>query len=86
MRAMSRKLIGYLWTCGDPSCGCTQPVIDEVWEDADGEHRERFFEGTFYADPAPYEYEFLAEELAEAAQRHGLAQDSFDPERWERDL
>ena len=100
-----RRLIGYIWDCGDSDCECRQPVIDEVWlvkvcyyeskspQDEPleevvvwEERRERFWEGTWMAEPASWDMEVLRDELTGACERHNMERDGWNSDRWEREL
>ena len=90
----ARRLIGYLWRCDDPTCNCTQPVIEEhsinptsVYTKVEKTKEvERNWEGTFLSDPSPAEEEILLDELAGECRRHRMVEDHLEPGRWERDI
>lgn len=90
-----RRLVGFLWDCGDPACDCRQPLIVERWlqlhhlpngvEEWD-DREERVWEGTWFAEPASWDFEEMRDELTDACERHNMERDSWDSDRWEREL
>jgi len=87
MSILERRLVGFLWRCGNPQCNCVQPVIQEHTINSDGELvKEEFWEGDFMPDPGSTGEQYLLNELAEQCYRHKMEEDPFEPGVWERDI
>lgn len=59
-----------------------EPLEIERWE----ARTERVWEGTFYGDPASFDWDEMRDELTGACERHDMEKDTFEPDRWEREL
>jgi len=66
----------------EPSRAGEAPAEVFEWEP----RTEEFWLGTWMAEPASWDLEFLRDELTGAAERHNMERDSFDGARWEREL
>ena len=55
-RGPFKRLVAYVWRCGDDWCGCSQACIDAQYANASDQRfiwSERLWEGEFYTDHEP---------------------------------